>query len=41
MIPLSEVATMEFYEGPMQISRDGTRRRVVIGVNVRGRMWNR
>ncbi|NLI23429.1 MAG: CusA/CzcA family heavy metal efflux RND transporter [Bacteroidales bacterium] len=37
MIPLSEVATMEFYEGPMQISRDGTRRRVVIGVNVRGR----
>lgn len=37
MIPLSEVATMRFYEGPMQISRDGTRRRVVIGVNVRGR----
>jgi cobalt-zinc-cadmium resistance protein CzcA len=37
LLPLSEIASMEFYNGPMQISRDDTRRRVVIGVNVRGR----
>jgi len=36
-IPLSEVAEVRFEEGPLQISREGTRRRINIGVNVRGR----
>jgi cobalt-zinc-cadmium resistance protein CzcA len=36
-IPLSEVAELEYKEGPLQISRDDTRRRVVVGVNVRDR----
>lgn len=34
-IPVSEVATIDFINGPLQINRDGTKRRVVIGVNVR------
>ncbi len=37
VIPISEVATLEYYEGPLQISRDNTRRRVTIGINVRNR----
>jgi len=37
IIPLSEVASWEYQEGPLQISRDDTRRRVVVGVNVRDR----
>ncbi|SMG37542.1 cobalt-zinc-cadmium resistance protein CzcA [Marivirga sericea] len=37
LIPLSEVADLEYKEGPLQISRDDTRRRVVVGVNVRDR----
>lgn len=36
-IPLSEVAVARYSEGPMQISREGARRRINIGVNVRGR----
>jgi heavy metal efflux system protein len=36
-IPLGEVATIDFIEGPMQISRDGTQRRISIGINVRNR----
>ncbi|MCB0636723.1 MAG: efflux RND transporter permease subunit, partial [Lewinella sp.] len=36
-IPLSEVATLNYTEGPMQISRENTRRRINIGVNVRNR----
>ncbi len=36
-IPVSEVAQVDFQEGPMQISRDDTKRRVVIGINVRNR----
>lgn len=36
-IPLSEVATINYQMGPMQISRDNTNRRVSVGVNVRGR----
>ena len=36
-IPLSEVATVALKPAPAQISRDDTRRRVNIGVNVRGR----
>lgn len=34
-IPLSEVATIDYVKGPLQINRDATRRRIVIGVNVR------
>lgn len=34
-IPLSEVATIELVNGPLQINRDETKRRIVIGVNVR------
>lgn len=36
-IPLREVADIEYSKGPAKISRDDTRRRVVVGVNVRGR----
>ena len=34
-IPISEVADITFQNGPLQINRDATKRRVVIGVNVR------
>lgn len=34
-IPLEEVASIEYAEGPAQISRDQTNRRIVVGVNVR------
>jgi cobalt-zinc-cadmium resistance protein CzcA len=33
-VPLEEVARVELIDGPMQISRDNTNRRIVIGVNV-------
>lgn len=36
-IPLQEVADISYTYGPAQISRDGTRRRIVIGINVRNR----
>lgn len=36
-IPLSEVASTRYIEGPMQISREDARRRINIGVNVRNR----
>lgn len=36
-IPLSQVATVDFKEGPAQISREEAKRRVVIGFNVKGR----
>lgn len=36
-IPLSEVAKVEYVEGPMQIGRDNTNRRVYVGINVRDR----
>lgn len=36
-IPLRELAKVEYAEGPAKISRDDTKRRVVIGVNVRKR----
>ena len=34
-IPVSEFATIDLVEGPLQINRDATKRRIVIGVNVR------
>ena len=36
-IPLSEVAEVKYITGPAQISRDDTKRRVTIGINVRNR----
>jgi cobalt-zinc-cadmium resistance protein CzcA len=36
-IPLKEVASVEFRNEPVQISRDDAKRRIVIGVNARGR----
>ncbi len=36
-LPLSELAQVTYTKGPAKISRDDTKRRVVIGVNVRNR----
>jgi len=36
-IPLDEVATVAYHNAPIQISRDDARRRINIGINVRGR----
>ena len=36
-IPLNEVAEINYTKGPAKISRDDTKRRIVIGVNVRNR----
>jgi len=36
-VPITHMANVEHYTGPVQISRDNTRRRVIIGVNVRNR----
>ncbi|WP_291858779.1 CusA/CzcA family heavy metal efflux RND transporter [Marinilabilia sp.] len=37
IIPVGEVADISYSKGPAQISRDEARRRIVVGVNVRGR----
>ncbi len=37
MIPLSQLATIRIEEGPVEISRDAIRRRLLIQCNVRGR----
>lgn len=34
-VPLSELANVEFSKGPMMINRDATKRRIVVGINVR------
>ncbi|RYC68436.1 CusA/CzcA family heavy metal efflux RND transporter [Spirosoma sordidisoli] len=36
-VPLSEVATVSYIQAPAQISHDGTKRRITIGVSIRGR----
>ncbi len=36
-IPLNEIANIDYTYGPAQISRDATKRRIVIGINVRNR----
>ncbi len=36
-IPLHELATISYSKGPAKISRDDTKRRIVIGINVRNR----
>ncbi len=37
MVPLSELADIRYTKGPAKISRDGTKRRIVVGINVRNR----
>lgn len=37
VIPLSELATIEYYYGPAKISHESTHRRIVVNVNVRNR----
>ena len=36
-IPLQELASIDYTEGPAKISRDNTNRRIVVGINVRNR----
>ena len=36
-IPLSEVARITYIQAPAQISHDGTKRRITIGISIRGR----
>ncbi|RRB02766.1 CusA/CzcA family heavy metal efflux RND transporter [Larkinella rosea] len=36
-VPLDQLASIQYQNAPMQISRDNARRRITIGVNVRGR----
>jgi cobalt-zinc-cadmium resistance protein CzcA len=36
-IPLNELAQVEYTAGPAKISRDDTKRRIVVGINVRNR----
>jgi len=36
-IPLSEVARVNYIQAPAQISHDGTKRRITIGISIRGR----
>ncbi len=37
MVPLEELAHVEFQKGPNQIQRDDAKRRIIVGFNVRGR----
>ncbi len=36
-VPLSQVATVDYENGPVQVSRENGERRITIGLNVRGR----
>lgn len=36
-IPLQQVANIDFVNGPAQVSREDAKRRIVLGINVRGR----
>ena len=36
-VPLSELASIQYTTGPAKISRDDTKRRIVVGINVRDR----
>ncbi|MFZ5594026.1 MAG: efflux RND transporter permease subunit [Pseudomonadota bacterium] len=37
LVPLGDVAEIELLDGPAQVSREGAKRRIVIGANVQGR----
>jgi cobalt-zinc-cadmium resistance protein CzcA len=36
-VPLSQVATISYEQGPVQVSREDGKRRITVGLNVRGR----
>ncbi len=36
-VPLSQVATINYEQGPVQVSREDGKRRITVGLNVRGR----
>ena len=36
-VPLSQVASINYEQGPVQVSRENGKRRITIGLNVRGR----
>ena len=36
-VPLSQVATISYEQGPVQVSRQDGKRRITVGLNVRGR----
>ena len=36
-VPLSQVATVSYEQGPVQVSREDGKRRITVGLNVRGR----
>ncbi|WP_395655701.1 CusA/CzcA family heavy metal efflux RND transporter [Flavobacterium sp.] len=36
-VPLSQVASIDYEQGPVQVSRENGKRRITIGLNVRGR----
>jgi len=36
-VPLSQVASVEYEQGPVQVSREDGKRRITVGLNVRGR----
>jgi len=36
-VPLSQVATVDYEQGPVQVTREDGKRRITIGLNVRGR----
>jgi heavy metal efflux system protein len=36
-VPLSQVATITYEQGPVQVSRENGKRRITVGLNVRGR----
>lgn len=36
-VPLSQVATVSYEQGPVQVSRENGKRRITVGLNVRGR----
>ncbi len=36
-VPLSQVATISYEQGPVQVSRENGKRRITVGLNVRGR----
>jgi cobalt-zinc-cadmium resistance protein CzcA len=36
-VPLSQVASITYEQGPVQVSRENGKRRITVGLNVRGR----
>ncbi len=36
-VPLSQVASVDYEQGPVQVTREDGKRRITVGLNVRGR----